>query len=127
MIMELSSYCRHEGCKKLRTKFSVFCEEHHRQQLMLPERKFVRVKREMEFYYNAGRVGYFEEEQYPAADGRYRYMPYRSGSHYAMGQLARKKGRAECNYELDGIKTYFAVVGIPEYGVLELREFRRIA
>ena len=83
------------------------------------------MKREMEFCCGSGKAGYFEEAQYPAADGRYRYMPYRSGSHYLMCKGVREKGRAKCSYEENGVRTYFVVVGIPEYGVLELREFRR--
>ena len=122
--MELSNYCRHEGCKKLRTKFSVFCDKHHRQQLMLPEWKYTPVKREMEFCCGGGKAGYFEEKQYPLKDGIYRYEPYRSMHHFRMCQLVREKGSAQCSIEIDGVKSYFDAVGIPAHGLLELKAFR---
>ena len=50
--------------------------------------------RELDFMFEGGAVGYFEESEYPRDAGRYRYMPFRSYSHYAMHQ-ARKDGGAQ--------------------------------
>ncbi len=78
---------------------------------------------ELEFSYEGTPVGYFEEERYPVAPGRYRYMPYRGPGHYEMQTAHRAGGRPRCTYSANGRAVSFAVVDCPEYGVLELAEF----
>jgi len=72
----------------------------------------------------AGAVGYFEESEYPRSDGRYRYMPYRSYSHYMMHEARKDGGIPRCYYDVGGIHVSFGVRDSPEYGVLELYDFK---
>jgi len=72
----------------------------------------------------AGAVGYFEESEYPRSDGRYRYMPYRSYSHYMMHEARKDGGIPRCYYDVGGIHVSFGVRDCPEYGVLELYDFK---
>jgi len=81
--------------------------------------------RELDFMLEgAGAVGYFEESEYPHCDGRFRYMPYRSHSHYSMGEIRRAGGIPRCYYDTGEIRVSFAVRDCPEYGVLELYDFK---
>jgi len=77
--------------------------------------------RELEFSYEGMPVGYFEEAAYPTAPGRYRYMPYRGEGHYRMQAALRAGARPRCIF---GSSASFAVLECPEYGVLELVDFR---
>src|SRR5437763_16613432 len=53
---------------------------------------------ELEFSYEGMPVGYFEEERYPMAPRRYRYMPYRGPGHYEMQTARRAGGRPRCTF-----------------------------
>src|SRR5262245_58114707 len=79
--------------------------------------------RDLEFTCGGGTAGRFDEPTFPRAPGRYKYEPYRSGSHYLLGMQLTTKGRAECEYVDEGRTVRFAVIGCPEYGVLELSDF----
>ena len=68
-------------------------------------------------------VGYFEESEYPRQNGRYRYMPYRGPGHYQM-QTEIKNQAVRCYYTVGSEQCSFAVLDCPEYGVLELGDFR---
>jgi hypothetical protein len=78
---------------------------------------------ELEFSYEGMPVGYFEEEGYPAAPGRYRYMPYRGPGHYEMQAALGAGARPRCTFSTNGRDVSFTVIDCPEYGVLELGEF----
>ena len=78
---------------------------------------------ELDFMFNGGPVGYFEESGYPRSAGRYRYMPYRSYSHYAMHEARKGGDTPRCYYDAEGVRVSFAVRNVPEYGVLELDDF----
>lgn len=45
-----------------------------------------------------GDVGYFLTDEFPSAAGIYRYMPFRSPSHYRMHQLLRERRTVTCWY-----------------------------
>jgi hypothetical protein len=78
----------------------------------------------LEFFFRGGRVGVFQIAEFPFEPGVFPYMPYRSGSHYAMHGALRESGFAECSYVTkDGI-VRFKVTGHPEYGRLELGDFK---
>ena len=77
----------------------------------------------LEFSYDGMPVGYFEEEHYPVAPGRYRYEPYRGSGHYEVQTALDAGTQPRCIFQVGGRTTSFAVVGCPEYGVLELAEF----
>jgi len=72
----------------------------------------------------AGPAGIFESGEPPRSDGRYRYMPYRSGSHHAMQCLLDDGKSARCYYESAGIRVSFSVRAFIEYGELDLYDFR---
>ena len=72
----------------------------------------------------SGAVGSFEAHEYPRADGRYRYMPYRSYSHYAMHELLKTGGMPRCYFDTEEVRVVFSVRDCPEYGVLELYDFK---
>ena len=77
------------------------------------------------FLLGAGAVGYFEESKDPCADGSYRYMPYRSGSHSMMQQQLSAGQLPQCYYDNNNTQVSFRVQACPEYGVLELVGFQR--
>jgi hypothetical protein len=77
-----------------------------------------------EFSYKGMSVGFFEAAGYPTAPGRYRYMPYRGGGHYEMQTALKAGSRPRCSFRTDKRVVSFAVIACPEYGVLELVEFR---
>jgi hypothetical protein len=79
--------------------------------------------RELEFSYRGMPVGYFEETQYPAAPGRYRYTPYRGWGHYEMHTALSAGERPRCSFQAGGREFAFTVVNCPKYGVLELADF----
>ncbi len=70
-----------------------------------------------------GPAGVFEGPEYPRKPGVYRYMPYRSESHYALGQALRSGEATRCYYDLDGERVFFSVVAFPEVHVMELTDF----
>ena len=78
----------------------------------------------LDFRFNGMPVGYFEESEYPRQDGRYRYMPYRGPGHYQMQTERREKGHVRCYYTVGPERVSFAVLDCPEYGCLELGDFR---
>jgi hypothetical protein len=82
-------------------------------------------RRKLEFTFEGQPVGYFEEPEFPASGGRYRYMPYRGPGHYRMGIKLSEAGRAQCSYDSGGERVLFIVQSCPEYGVLELGEYKR--
>jgi hypothetical protein len=73
---------------------------------------------------DGGAVGCFEGVEHPHRDGRYRYVPYRSYSHYAMQEALRYGSVPRCHYDFEDVRVSFAVRGCPEYGVLELYDFK---
>ena len=79
---------------------------------------------ELDFMFETGPVGYFEEPEYPHCDGRYRYMPYRSYSHYAMHEAHKGGGIPRCYFDVGEVRVSFGVRDFPEYGVLELYDFK---
>jgi plasmid stability protein len=80
----------------------------------------------IEFSYDKGPVGCFQMSECPQKPGVYPYMPYRSGSHYLMHKNLRETGIAECTYVTNDGLVRFKVTGCPEYGRLELSDFRRM-
>ena len=79
---------------------------------------------ELDFMFEGGPAGYFKEPEYPCCDGRYRYMPYRSYSHYAMHEVRKCGGIPRCYYDVGEVRVSFGVRDFPEYGVLELYDFK---
>lgn len=79
-----------------------------------------------EFFFNGMRVGFFEETGFPTKPGRYRYMPYRSGGHYEMHKSRRAGLQPRCTLYIDDRVISFVVVDCPEYGMLELADFRGV-
>jgi hypothetical protein len=77
---------------------------------------------ELDFEFNDGRVGYFEGTERPSASGVYRYMPYRSGSHYSLMIALRDGTCPRCSFTSHPAIS-FAVVRLVEYGILELADF----
>jgi hypothetical protein len=78
----------------------------------------------VKFFYMGGTVGYFEDAACPQAAGRYRYMADRSGAHYEIQLSLRNRSHPRCALRAQGRSISFAVIACPEYGVLELAEFR---
>ena len=76
----------------------------------------------LEFKYSGGVAGAFEETAYPKKEGRYRYEPYRSGSHYKMITAIEVVGFAEIEFEDVGTLRR-AKVTLPEYGILDFLSF----
>ena len=72
---------------------------------------------------DAGTVGIFEGEP-PHSDGRHRYIPCRSGSHYVMHRRLSDGKTPRCYYDMGAIRVSFSVRAFIEYGVLELCDFR---
>jgi len=58
----------------------------------------------------AGPVGIFESGEPPRSNGRCRYMPYRSGSHYVMHCLLDEGKSARCYYDREGSASPFPFV-----------------
>ena len=119
--------CRHEACDRPAGRHSVFCDEHHREQLdratrAMPPAK-ARTPHELEFWYEGMPVGYFVGPTFPSGPGRYRYEPYRGPGHYEMQTALRSGQRPTCTFVSGGRRHSCAVVSCPEYGVLELIEF----
>jgi hypothetical protein len=83
--------------------------------------------RELDFMFEGGAVGCFDGTEYPSSDGRYRYEPYRSFSHYAMHMVLKYGGIPRCHYDSGETRISFGVRGCPEYGVLELYDFKSLS
>lgn len=79
-----------------------------------------------EFMFECMPVGFFEESDFPARDGTYRYMPYRGLGHYRMVISLKETGMARCSYHRGSEWIGFVVRSRPEYGVLELVDFEVI-
>lgn len=60
----------------------------------------------------------------PRSVGRCRYDPFRGGGHLMLGHELASKGKAECWYEDGAARVCFQVISCPEYGVLDLDNFR---
>jgi hypothetical protein len=73
-----------------------------------------------EFSHNGVVAGYFDQGVMPSTPGRYRYMPYRSAGHYCVCLESRSGGHPVCTLVANEQALSFIVVGIPEYGVLEI-------
>jgi hypothetical protein len=80
------------------------------------------MQHELDFEFNGGRAGYFEEATRPNRNGIYRYMPYRSGAHYELQCALRDGKHPRCAFAAHPAIS-FAVVRLIEYGVLELADF----
>jgi hypothetical protein len=79
------------------------------------------------FDFEGGAAGIFLDDGFPQFPGRYRYMPYRSGSHYRMGQRIQATGSAVCTYDDGGRRVRFTVRSCGEYGLLDLSDFEIIS
>jgi hypothetical protein len=67
-------------------------------------------------------IGRFEGEL-PSRSGPalYRYMPYRSGAHYALQRRLRSGEHVRCKLNAEnGVVLHFTVQRCPDYGVLEI-------
>jgi hypothetical protein len=62
-----------------------------------------------------GTVGTFEEEP-PLLPGDYRYMPFRSASHYKFGVLLHAGNTVKCYYDAEDRRIIFQVAAVPAYG-----------
>jgi hypothetical protein len=69
-------------------------------------------------------VGFFEETKMPLAAGRFRYVPYRGPGHYKMQTQLRAGDNPNCYYDTKDAHVTFTVRDCPEYGVLELCDFK---
>lgn len=76
----------------------------------------------MDFLFKEMSVGIFMGNR-PIKDGTYTYEPYRSLGHYEMHQTLERTGNAKCCYYTKNQVVEFSVVGFPEYGKLELKNF----
>lgn len=76
-----------------------------------------------DFYFDGMEVGYFEQDDYPTTDGKYRYMPYRGRGHYEMQTSLERGDEARCSYDAGGQHVTFVVRKCPEHGVLVLSDF----
>jgi hypothetical protein len=67
-------------------------------------------------------IGRFEGELPSLGEpALYRYMPYRSGAHYAMQQRLRSGEHVPCKLDAGhGVVLRFTVRACPDYGVLEI-------
>jgi hypothetical protein len=79
---------------------------------------------EHDFYFDGTPVGAFEEPNMPLYPGRYRYGPYRGPGHYLVGVALKAGDHPRCYYDRAGIRISFSVSSIPEYGNIELCDFR---
>ena len=125
--MDLSSECRHPECDQPRTRFSVFCERHHREQLQLVTSKMPHSKREphpYEFSYRGMPVGYFLGDVYPKCNGVYAFELYSGPGHYELATAMRAGESCDCYHDLNGERvSYRAVERLPE-NRLRLQDFR---
>ncbi|GAA4461413.1 hypothetical protein [Novipirellula rosea] len=78
----------------------------------------------IDFVYDGGPVGVLDPETLPASDGVVSYMPYRSGSHWALHQAISAGDAPECTCVKDGVEYSFFVDSCPEYGRLAVRDIR---
>jgi hypothetical protein len=76
-----------------------------------------------EFDFTGEPVGLFEGSTLPTSDGLYRYEPYRGIGHLHMQEQLKRGASAVCSYIANDSRVSFAVVGCPEYGVLNLAHF----
>jgi hypothetical protein len=79
--------------------------------------------RQLVFSFAEGHVGYFEGiDAYPVAPGRYRYMPFRSLSHYKLGVECQLAGFARCSFAGPAGVVWFSVRATGEPGVLDVSD-----
>ncbi|MCM2370065.1 hypothetical protein [Aporhodopirellula aestuarii] len=78
----------------------------------------------IDFRYEDGVVGVFDPATLPDAKGVLSYLPYRSGSHYAMHQAIGAGETPTCTFIRDGVECSFVVDSCPEYGWLVIRDVR---
>ena len=121
------NHCKAAGCVRERSRHSVFCDEHHVEQLSQADRSMVKSRPQVphvfEFSYNGLAVGYFEEPEYPSVPGSYRYEAYRGAGHYEMATALRSGQRPRCVYIRNGQTCTFAVAKGDGVGLLVLSEF----
>jgi hypothetical protein len=91
---------------------------------LTPDRRASSASEAANFFYMGGIVGYFKDGVCPQAPGRYRYIPCRSGAHYDMHVALRAGAHPRCTLRTRDRTISFAVIACPEYGILELAEFR---
>lgn len=77
---------------------------------------------ELEFSLDGDPVGYFTETGAPTAPGRYRYMPYRGGGHYEMGQRFQSGESPRCELLTATMRVSFTALSVPEVHVMEIGE-----
>ena len=80
---------------------------------------------ELAFFIDGVFAATFEEENFPEADGRYRYMPWRGPGHYDLATTMRAFGFARCFYEDGPDVVHFTARPDTEYGFLNLSDFQR--
>jgi hypothetical protein len=78
----------------------------------------------LQFYHEGIVVGYFEEEEYPRAPGRYRYMAFRSSGHFRMQTALQAGLQPRCTFRTGDRICSFKVVRYLEPDTLMLQEFR---
>ncbi len=74
----------------------------------------------IDFHFEDGPAGCFEWPNVPTHDGIVEYMPYRSPSHYLMWNEVDENQFAQCDCVLDNKRISFRVVGLEEYGKLQV-------
>lgn len=77
----------------------------------------------LEFSFNGLEVGVFDEDDYPAAPGRYRFIPYRGTGLHQFATFLRTQNPATCVFRDGDSMIAFKVLSIPEYGLFETNGF----
>jgi len=72
-----------------------------------------------DFNFQGGPAGILDSSADVSQPGRVRYEPYRSASHYEMGQTIKKDGFAVIELADQGVSRRLKVA-LPEYGTLEI-------
>lgn len=78
-----------------------------------------------DFFLDAMPVGVFEEASPPCSSGYYRYQAYRGPGHYEMQTRLKAGSTPRCYYHQGDARISFTVHSCPDYGTLELRDFKR--
>jgi hypothetical protein len=76
------------------------------------------------FMYDDSTVGCFEESEYPAKSGEFKYSAFRGYGHYEMQMKLKESGNALCYYDLDKERVWFEVVNSNK-GIVKLTNFRQ--
>jgi len=83
------------------------------------------VERELIFSIGNLEVGVFKERSYPETSGQYRYEPFRGPGHYELSTRLRAGTPTHCHYDIEFERVSFTVIACPEYGLIELTDFKR--